>query len=153
MQTEMQERTMSFLDAGPVFTKGEFAAAMHLPKGSAPVGRMLRQQVAARRIKRLRREVFAAVPDRKAPVCLVLPDCVRASKCRPAGVLGHHAGLGPFGVRGLSADQVERTARLFDVPRIFATDDILGPCMAQAGGAEMHAQCATAIRERAPPAN
>ena len=65
--TQMQERGMSFLDANPVFTRGEFAAAIDLPKGSAPVGRFLGQQVAAKRIRRLRREVFSAVPDHKTP--------------------------------------------------------------------------------------
>ena len=67
MPPELRKRAMSFLDANPVFTRGEFAAAMDLPKGSVPVGRFLGQQVAAKRIRRLRREVFSAVPDHKTP--------------------------------------------------------------------------------------
>ena len=99
MPTQLQERAMSFLDANPVFTRDEFAAAMDLPKGSAPVGRILRQQVAAERIRRLRREVFSAVPDHKTPGRLVLPDYVNASKYRPDGVLGYHTGLRLFGMQ------------------------------------------------------
>ena len=99
MPTQLQERAMSFLDANPVFTRDEFAAAMDLPKGSAPVGRILRQQVLAERIRRLRREVFAAVPDHKTPGRLVLPDYVHASKYRPDGVLGYHTGLMLFGMQ------------------------------------------------------
>ena len=99
MAMELRERAMSFLDANPVFTRDEFAAAMDLPKGSAPVGRFLGKQVAAERIKRLRREVFAAVPDHKTPGRLVLPDYIHASKYRPDGILGYHTGLRLFGIQ------------------------------------------------------
>ena len=108
MPTQLQERAMSFLDANPVFTRDEFAAAMDLPKGSAPVGRILRQQVAAERIRRLRREVFSAVPDHKTPGRLVLPDYIHASKYRPDGVLGYHTGLRLFGIQySVFASQVQ----------------------------------------------
>ena len=99
MPTELQERATAFMDANPVFTRDEFAAAMDLPKGSAPVGRLLRQQVAAARIKRLRRDVFAAVPDHRTPGRLMLPDFIHASKYRPDGVLGYHTGLMLFGIQ------------------------------------------------------
>ena len=97
--TQLQERAMSFLDANPVFTRDEFAAAMDLPKRSSPVGRFLGQQVAAERIRRLRREVFAAVPDHRTPGRLVLPDYIHASKYRPDGILGYHTGLRLFGIQ------------------------------------------------------
>ena len=99
MTTQLQERAMSFLDANPVFTRDEFAAAMDLPKRSSAVGRFLGQQVAAERIRRLRREVFSAVPDHRTPGRLVLPDYVHASKYRPDGVLGYHTGLMLFGIQ------------------------------------------------------
>ena len=99
MTTQLQERAMSFLDANPVFTRDEFAAAMDLPKGSAPVGRFLGQQVAVERLTRLRREVYATLPNRKAPGRPMLPDYIHASKYRPDGVLGYHTGLRLFGIQ------------------------------------------------------
>ena len=99
MVTELQERAAAFMNASPVFRRDEFAAAMGLPKDSAAVGRLLRQQVAAERIRRLRREVFAAVPDHRTPGRLVLPDYIHASKYRPDGVLGYHTGLRLFGIQ------------------------------------------------------
>ncbi len=99
MTTQQQERAMSFLDANPVFTRDEFAAAMDLPKRSAPVGRFLGQQVAVERLTRLRREVYATLPNRKAPGRPMLPDYIHASKYRPDGVLGYHTGLRLFGIQ------------------------------------------------------
>ena len=87
------------MDACPVFTRDEFAAAMDLPKGSAPVGCLLREQVVTQRLKRLRREVYAAVPKCGTRGRLVLPDYFYASKYRPDGVLGYHTGLMLFGVQ------------------------------------------------------
>ncbi len=108
MTREMQERARAFMDANPVFRREEFAAAMDLPKGSAPVSRLLRQQVAAERIRRLRREVFAAVPDHKTPGRLILPDFIHASKYRPDGVLGYHTGLMLFGIQySVTVSQVQ----------------------------------------------
>ena len=108
MPTQLQERAMSFLDANPVFTRDEFAAAMDLPKRSSPVARFLGQQVAAERIRRLRREVFAAVPDHRTPGRHVLPDYIHASKYRPDGVLGYHTALRLFGIQySVFASQVQ----------------------------------------------
>lgn len=73
MPTRLQERAMSFLDANPVFTRDKFAAAMDLPKGSAPVGRFLGRQVAVERLTRLWQEVYATLPNRKAPGRPMLP--------------------------------------------------------------------------------
>ena len=99
MATELQERATAFMDANPVFRREEFAAAMSLPKGSAPVSRLLGQQVAAERLARLRREVYATVPDHRTPSRLLLPDSIHASKYRPDGVLGYHTGLMLFGIQ------------------------------------------------------
>ncbi len=108
MTTELQERATAFMDANPVFRRDEFAAAMDLPKSSSAVGRLLRQQVAAERIRRLRREVFAAVPDHKTPGRLVLPDYIHASKYRTDGVLGYHTGLRLFGIQySVTVSQVQ----------------------------------------------
>ncbi|MYK32817.1 MAG: hypothetical protein F4051_14240 [Boseongicola sp. SB0670_bin_30] len=108
MTTELQERATAFMDANPVFRRDEFAAAMDLPKSSSAVGRLLRQQVAAKRIRRLRREVFAAVPDHKTPGRLVLPDYIHASKYRTDGVLGYHTGLRLFGIQySVTVSQVQ----------------------------------------------
>lgn len=108
MPTQLQERAMSFLDANPVFTRDEFAAAMDLPKGSAPVGRFLGRQVAVERLTRLRREVYATLPNRKAPGRPMLPDYIHASKYRPDGVLGYHTGLRLFGIQySVFASQVQ----------------------------------------------
>ncbi|MDE0523252.1 MAG: hypothetical protein OXH79_14970 [Boseongicola sp.] len=97
--TELLERATAFMDANPVFRRDEFAAAMGLPKDSAAVGRLLWKQVAAERIRRLRREVFAAVPDHRTPGRLVLPDYIHVSEYRPDGVLGYHTGLMLFGIQ------------------------------------------------------
>ena len=99
MTTDLQERATAFMDANPVFRREEFAAAMGLPKGSAPVGRLLGQQVAAERLTRLRREVYATLPNRNAPGRLMLPDFIHASKYRQDGVLGYHTGLMLFGIQ------------------------------------------------------
>lgn len=127
---------MDFPDDNPVFTRDDFAAAIGLPKGSGPVDRMLRQQVAVVRIKRLFREVFAAGLDHKTPGRLMPSDYVHASKCRPDGVLGHCTGL-----------------RLFEGLDIFAGDDVMGRRVALVGGPTPKAQCAAIFRKPAPPAN
>ena len=165
MTTELQERATSILDANPVFTGDNFAAALDMPKGAAPVGRLLRQQVAAQRIKRLHREVFAAVLDHKTPGRLVLPDYVYASKYRPDGVLGYHTGLRLFGIqysaiisqvqvisRGPTG-QVERTTLLFDVFETLASDKILGLRMMPVGGTALNEFRAGVSRERTSPAS
>lgn len=108
MATELQERSTAFMDANPVFRRDEFAAAMDLPKSSSAVGHLLREQVAAERIRRLRREVYAAVPDHRTPGRLVLPDYIHASKYRPDGVLGYHTGLMLFGIQySVTVSQVQ----------------------------------------------
>ena len=108
MTTELQERATAFMDANPVFRREEFAAAMGLPKGSAPVSRLLGRQVATERLTRLRREVYATLPNRKAPGRLMLPDYIHASKYRPDGVLGYHTGLRLFGIQySVTVSQVQ----------------------------------------------
>ena len=108
MATELQERATAFMDANPVFRREEFAVAMGLPKDSAIVGRLLRKQVAAERLSRLRREVYATLPNRNAPGRLMLPDYIHASKYRPDGVLGYHTGLRLFGIQySVTVSQVQ----------------------------------------------
>ena len=99
MATELQERATSFMDANPVFRRDEFAAAMDLPGDSSSVGRLLRQNVATERLTRLRRGVYASLPNRSAPWRMSLPDYVLASRYRPDGVLGYHTGLRLFGMQ------------------------------------------------------
>jgi hypothetical protein len=57
-----QHKTASFLSAHPVFTRAEFAAAFGHLAAAANVTSLLRHHLRAGNIKRVSREVFAAVP-------------------------------------------------------------------------------------------
>ncbi|MXX88030.1 MAG: hypothetical protein F4213_07670 [Boseongicola sp. SB0677_bin_26] len=98
MPTELQERATGFLSANPAFTRGEFAAAVGLPEGSATIGRLLKRETDAGRLQRLNGGVLAAGPNSKLPGPFAVPDYVYASKLRPDGVLGYHTALELYGI-------------------------------------------------------
>ena len=95
---ELQERATRFLGASPAFTRGEFAAAVGLPEGSATIGRLLKRETDAGRLQRLNGGVLAAGPNSVLPGPFAGPDCVYASKLRPDGVLGYHTALELYGI-------------------------------------------------------
>src|SRR5260370_25204301 len=78
-------KTASVLSAHPVFTRAEFAAAFGHPTGAANVTSLLRHHLRAGNIKRVSREVFAAVPAPLAAGRLVVHRLAAASKARPGG--------------------------------------------------------------------
>ena len=89
-----QHKTASFLSAHPVFTRAEFAAAFGHPTGAANVTSLLRHHLRAGNIKRVSREVFAAVPAHLAAERMVIDRFAAASKLRSDGVLGFHSEIG-----------------------------------------------------------
>ena len=93
-----QHKTASFLSAHPVFTRAEFAAAFGHPVGGANVTSLLRHHLRAGNIKRVSREVFAAVPAHLAVERMVIDRFAAASKLRPDGVLGFHSALELHGI-------------------------------------------------------
>lgn len=95
---ELQERATRFLGASPAFTRGEFAAAVGLPEGSATIGRLLKRETDAGRLQRLNGGVLAAGPNSELPGPFAVPDCVYASKLRQDGVLGYHTALELYGI-------------------------------------------------------
>ena len=95
---QLQERATRFLGASPAFTRGEFAAAVGLPEDSATIGRLLKRETDAGRLRRLNGGVLAAGPNSELPGPFAVPDCVYASKLRPDGVLGYHTVLELYGI-------------------------------------------------------
>ncbi|MEI7600883.1 MAG: type IV toxin-antitoxin system AbiEi family antitoxin [Aestuariivirga sp.] len=120
-----QHKTASFLSAHPVFTRAEFAAAFGHPAGAANVTSLLRHHLRAGNIKRVSREVFAAVPAHLGPDRMVIDRFVAASKLRTDGVLGFHSALELHGiaysefneVQLISAGRTERVDLPFGVCR------------------------------------
>ncbi len=98
MATGLRERVRGFIDSSPAFTREEFAAALGLPKGAVPVGRLLRQEADAGRIQGVGGGVYGAGPDSRLPGPFALQDCVYASRLRPDGVLGYHTALELYGI-------------------------------------------------------
>jgi hypothetical protein len=75
-----QHKTASFLSARPVFTRAKFAAAFGHPASAANVSSLLRHHLRAGNIKRVSREVFAAVPAHLSADRMVVP---RQANCVP----------------------------------------------------------------------
>jgi predicted transcriptional regulator of viral defense system len=123
-----QHKTASFLSAHPVFTRAEFAAAFGHPAGAANVTSLLRHHLRAGNIKRISREVFAAVPAHLAAERLVIDRFAAASKLRSDGVLGFHSALELHGiaysefneVQLISAGRTERVDLPFGACRFIA---------------------------------
>jgi hypothetical protein len=65
-----------------VFTRAEFAAAFGHPASAANVTSLLRHHLRAGNIKRVSREVFAAVPAHLAADRMVIDRFAAASKLR-----------------------------------------------------------------------
>jgi predicted transcriptional regulator of viral defense system len=115
-----QHKTASFLSAHPVFTRAEFAAAFGHPAGGANVTSLLRHHLRAGNIKRVSREVFAAVAAHLAAERMVIDRFAAASKLRSDGVLGFHSALELHGIAYSEFNEVQlisagRTERV-DLP-------------------------------------
>ncbi|MDD2676484.1 MAG: hypothetical protein PHP75_03320 [Methylacidiphilaceae bacterium] len=93
-----QHKTASFLSDHPVFTRTEFAAAFGRPASAATVTSLLQHHLRAGNIKRVRREVFAAVPAHLAADRMVIDRFAAASKLRSDGILGFHSALELHGI-------------------------------------------------------
>lgn len=115
-----QHKAASFLSAHPVFTRAEFAAAFGHAPGAANVTSLLRHHLRAGNIKRVSREVFAAVPAHLAAERMVIDRFAAASKLRSDGVLGFHSALELHGIAYSEFNEVQlisagRTERV-DLP-------------------------------------
>jgi predicted transcriptional regulator of viral defense system len=93
-----RHKTASFLSAHPVFTRAEFAAALGHPASAANITSLLRHHLRAGNIKRVSREVFAAVPAHLSADRMVIDRFAAASKLRADGVLGFHSALELHGI-------------------------------------------------------
>jgi hypothetical protein len=102
-----QHKTASFLSAHPVFTRAEFAAAFGHPASAANVTSLLRHHLRAGNIKRVSREVFAAVPAHLAADRMVIDRFAAASKLRSDGVLGFHSALELNGITYSEFNEVQ----------------------------------------------
>jgi predicted transcriptional regulator of viral defense system len=102
-----QHKTASFLSAHPVFTRSEFAAAFGHPASAANVTSLLRHHLRAGNIKRVSREVFAAVPAHLAANRMVIDRFAAASKLRSDGVLGFHSALELHGIAYSEFNEVQ----------------------------------------------
>jgi predicted transcriptional regulator of viral defense system len=102
-----QHKTASFLSAHPVFTRAEFAAAFGHPASAADVTSLLRHHLRAGNIKRVRREVFAAVPAHLAAERMMIDRFAAASKLRSDGVLGFHSALELHGIAYSEFNEVQ----------------------------------------------
>lgn len=119
-----QHRTASFLSAHPVFTRAEFAAAFGHPAGAANVTSLLRHHLRAGNIKRVSREVFAAVPAHLAADRMVIDRFTAASKLRTDGVLGFHSALELHGIAYSEFNEVQ----LISAGRTERVDLSFGAC-------------------------
>ena len=102
-----QHKTASFLSAHPVFTRAEFAAAFGHPASGANVTSLLRHHLRAGNIKRVSREVFAAVPAHLAAERMVIDRFAAASKLRADGVIGFHSALELHGIAYSEFNEVQ----------------------------------------------
>ena len=102
-----QHKTAGFLSAHPVFTRAEFAAAFGHPASAANVTSLLRHHLRAGNIKRVSREVFAAVPAHLAAERMVIDRFAAAGKLRTDGVLGFHSALELHGIAYSDFNEVQ----------------------------------------------
>jgi predicted transcriptional regulator of viral defense system len=113
-------RTGSFLSAHPVFTRAEYAAALGHPANAASVTSLLRHHLRVGNIKRVSREVFAAVPAHLAADRMVIDRFAAASKLRADGVLGFHSALELHGIAYSEFNEVQLISagrsKLVDLP-------------------------------------
>jgi predicted transcriptional regulator of viral defense system len=113
-------KTASFLSAHPVFTRAEFAATFGHPTSAAKVTSLLRHHLRAGNIKRVSREVYAAVPAHLPADRMVIDRFAAASKLRSDGVLGFHSGLELHGIAYSEFNEVQLVSagrtELVDLP-------------------------------------
>ena len=117
-------KTSHFLSAHPVFTRAEYAAAFGRPANSAGVTSLLKHHLKAGNIKRLSREVFAAVPAHLSAERLTVDRFLAASKLRPDGMLGYHSALELHGAAFCEFNEVQLVSR----GRPGLADLLFGPC-------------------------
>ena len=122
-------KTASFLSAHPVFTRAEFAAAFGHPTSAANITSLLRHHLRAGNIKRVSREVYAAVPAHLAADRMVIERFAAASKLRSDGVLGFHSALELHGIAYSEFNEVQLISagrtELLDLP--FGTCRLVTP--------------------------
>lgn len=115
-----EHKTTRFLSAHPVFTRAEFAAAFGRPASATSITSLLKHHLKAGNIKRLSREVFAAVPAHLSAEHLMVDRFAAASKLRPDGVLGYHSALELHGAAYSEFNEVQLVSRgrpeLADLP-------------------------------------
>lgn len=88
--------TEDFLAGQPVFSLEEMATALRSSRSTAL--ERVKHHLARGRLKRVAKEVYAAVPKGMAPEGFVPDRYLVAAAARPAGVLSHHAALELLGV-------------------------------------------------------
>ncbi len=103
--------TSRFLSAHPVFTRAEFAAAFSRPANSGNISSLLRHHLNAGNIKRVSREVFAAVPPHLSAERMTVDRFLAASKLRSDGVLGYHSALELQGAAYSEFNEVQLISR------------------------------------------
>ncbi|TPI45073.1 transcriptional regulator [Mesorhizobium sp. B2-9-1] len=81
--------------------------ALGHPAGGANVTSLLRYHLRAGNIKRVSREVFAAVPAHLTADRMVIDRFAAASRLRPDGVLGFHSGLELHGIAYSEFNEVQ----------------------------------------------
>ena len=119
-----QHKTASFLSVHPVFTRAEFAAAFGHPKSATNVTSLLRHHLRAGNIKRVSREVFAAVPAHLEADRMVIDRFAAASKLRAGGILGFHSALELHGIAYSEFNEVQ----LISAGRTELVDLAFGAC-------------------------
>ena len=106
----MAPRTVNsaaFLSGNPVFTRIEFAAALGHPPQAGAVTSLLGHHLRAGNIKRVSREVFAAVPPHLKTIGFTVDRFAAAAKLRHDGVLGYHSALELHGIAYSEFNQVQ----------------------------------------------
>jgi predicted transcriptional regulator of viral defense system len=88
--------TEAFLVGHPVFSLQELATGVDVSRATAL--ERVKHHLAGSRLKRVAKEVYAAVPPGVAPEAFAPDRYLVAAAARPEGVLSHHAALELLGV-------------------------------------------------------
>jgi len=107
MMASRPHKTMAFLSANAVFTREAFAIALGHAPDAATVTSLLGHHLRAGNIKRVSREVFAAVPPHLKADDFMVDRFAAAAKLRPDGVLGYHSALELHGIAYSEFNQVQ----------------------------------------------
>ncbi len=101
VETNRQVRvltTKDFLAQHPVFTLGQLAGAMGRGKDTAAALDRVKHHLRKGRLKRVAKELYAAVPRGMSPERFVPDRYLVAAAARADGILSHHAALELLGV-------------------------------------------------------